>query len=55
MNNQDTQNGIISTFTGIPIIVEKNGDLIFRCGSTENAKQTLREIVHVLERKPHDN
>jgi len=55
MNNQDTQNGITSTFTGIPIIVEKNGDLIFRCGSTENAIQTFREIIQLLERKTHDN
>ena len=35
-------------FDNNPIIIYENGDLVFKCGSVENAKKTIESIAHNL-------
>lgn len=42
------QTGINSKFKGIPVILEENGDLIFRCESIDRARALAREMLNKL-------
>ena len=44
----ENETGINSKYEGIPIILEENGDLIFRCGSIDKARALARDILNKL-------